>query len=528
MATYSDLLDKIKHFSHTNIEGVYSRPFLRHVIMKQHDAPKKQQFSLIYGDFNQLNDINQMYSPKTGDILIEKTYQEIQSILSRYFPVNSFSISRIGGDEFMILIDNAEKETISTCFQEIHDRLHSVSLSSLEHLYGEDEINVHIPTFLDFSYGIVHSDEQDFESIYDMYYEAEKKQAFYKMSSSKEFSDFETELASRADSRIGKFFKNFRYSKFLEFSNEYVKDLALASVDSVQKLLHDSDYLEEICQKSTELETLISLNSYSSLSREQSEEMYNYVTNPDSQAKYLKHFNTSELNSFLNILVRDPISGFYNKSYLDSFFLPQCKKQQPTFSTAIWIDITKMKDSNLKIGHTATDENLRQFSIQLLDELSSNILTTFPNKNFSVNANPIFSLGGGDYLMLLNDAVSKDIMDKILENAISGCEPLGLVYAMENIQGRNDLENVLDYLSKTCSDKKHKFKKQNIDFSDKDSIETLELFLAPIIRYYLSSNPHYPYDIEEQKKLISVIVNTIVAQSVKSNKDFEKHNLLEL
>ena len=189
MKTYFELLNKIKYFSESKFKGVYSRPFTRHVILNSHD-PKTKNFSVIYGDFNRLNDVNQKYSEKVGDILVANTYSTVHKILHQYFPNCEYSISQIGGDEFLIIVDSGDETKLKDCFEHIHN------------IIGTEKST---PKFVDFAYGIVTSDEEKFDTIYEMINKAEHKQAINKIFPNNNEYTFEEALRIRADNSINNF-----------------------------------------------------------------------------------------------------------------------------------------------------------------------------------------------------------------------------------------------------------------------------------------------------------------------------------
>ncbi len=526
MKTYLELLNKLKYFSKSKFNGVYSRPFAKHVIINSYN-PKFKDFSIIYGDFNKLNEINQKYSEKVGDIFIGNTYTTIHENLHQSFPNCEYSISQIGGDEFLIIIDSCDEAKLKDCFEHIHNIL-------------IDEKNT--PKFVDFAYGIVTSDEEKFDTIYDMINKAEQKQAINKIFPNSNKYTFEETLKIRTDNSINNFFKNFRVGNYITFdikqnSNTNSRDIrhfVSALLNNTIKLLSDSNKIDKLTNKLTRITPIPNIYSRAPFSEKQCLELYKFVNNSETDIQYLKGFNTNDLYSFLNVLIREPVSGCYNKSYFYNYFMSAFEKSNDTFSTAIFIDTTYMKDSNLKIGHSKTDEKMKLISSQLQNEIESIHNRPFSENNFNINSdsNYIFDMGGGNYLIFSRDNLYKHNIDKIIESITPTCKPLGLVYSMENIENRKDLQNILNSLYANCSAKKYFSKSTSLNFSEESIIETFNLFLSPTLKYYLENHPRNSLDINELRSFMDIISASVITQSseyvnkaTENNKDINEYSI---
>lgn len=525
MKTYLELLNKIKYFSESKFKGVYSRPFTRHVILNSHD-PKTKNFSVIYGDFNRLNDVNQKYSEKVGDILVANTYSTVHKILHQYFPNCEYSISQIGGDEFLIIVDSCDETKLKDCFEHIHN------------IIGTEKST---PKFVDFAYGIVTSDEEKFDTIYEMINKAEHKQAINKIFPNNNEYTFEEALRIRADNSINNFFKNFRLTNYITFdvkqnshpNSRDIRPFITALLDNTIKLLSDSNKINELTNKLTEITFIPNMYSHTPLSEKQCLELYKYVNNSETDIQYLEGFNINDLYSFLNVLIREPVSGCYNKSYFNYYFINAFENSNDTFSTAILVDTTYMKDSNLKIGHGETDNKMKLISSQLQNEVEAINSRPFSENSFNISpdSNYIFDLGGGDYLIFSRDNIDKQDVDKIIEFITPNCQPLGLIYSMENIQNRKDIQNILNSLYANCSEKKHSSKSTNLNFSEKNIIETFNIFLSPTLKYYLENHPENPLNISELRNLMDILSTSVITQSseyinnTKNNKNIDEYSI---
>ena len=523
MGTYSDLLKEIKYYSESKFKGIYSKAFTNHVILPSHH-PKKKQFSIVYGDFNRLNDINSIYSKQSGDDILSHSYSKIQEILEQYFPKKDYSISMIGGDEFLVTIESIDEQRIHDCLKKIQAVLHSGSLEVMEHQYDDKVLKDHLPEFIDFSYGIVLSNEKDFDSIYEMLHVAENRQSYSKIFSEDSENDFYASLEKYANRSLSNFFKNFRLNNYFHFdiasniknNKKDIRDLLLLAVNSSMELLQDSDKISNLNSKLKLLDINPSIKPSSLLLDEQCEEIYSYMQNgsPDD-ITYLKHFNINELSSFLNVLIREPVSGCYNRMYFDKYFSNFFNRADTSFTTALLVDTTNMKDSNLKLGHIVTDEKMKLFSNQLQNNFESLMDMPFSrdNFNFSPDDNIIFDFGGGDYLIFFKDFMDKDMIHEILEKSIQNCEPLSFVSTSENIKGITNLNYIVNNLYANCGKKKHSLKKDYLNFAHTNIAETFHLFLAPTLEYYLQNHPSNPFDMTELKKFSHLISVSTIEQA---------------
>lgn len=524
MKTYLELLNQIKYFSKSKFKGVYSRPFARHVIINSKN-PKTENFSVIYSDFNKLNDINQKYSEKIADIFIANTYTTIHEVLNQFFPNCDFSISQFGGDEFLIIIDSCDKSKIESCLEHIHNIL---------------DKEKHIPKFVDFAYGIVTSEEEKFDTISEMINKAEHKQSFNKIFPDNNEYTFKEALKIRTDNSINNFFKNFRLNTYIDFdikknSNSNSRDIRqfiTTLLDNTIKLLLDSNKINELSNKLTEITPIANMHSNSPFSEEQCIEIYKYVNTSNPKPEHLENIDMNNLYSFLNILIREPVSGCYNKLYFYNYFINAYKQTNNAFSTAILVDTNNMKDSNLKLGHSKTDDKLRIISNQLQSNIRSIHDRSFSEDIFSINCNSnyMFDLGGGNFLILSRDNIDKQDMDKIVELINPNCSPLSLIYSIENIENRKDLPNIFNNLYINCSTKKQFSKSISLDVSNESIIETFNIFLSPTLKYYLENNPENPFDISELKNFMEILSTSIMTQTseyINTNLENNKNNNAE-
>lgn len=95
----------ILHISyHDVLTGLKNRRYYSDLI-KRYEQEKEICFALILADINGLKVVNDAFGHETGDELLIDVAQSIRKIFSHYG-----EIARIGGDEFVIILENTKKE----------------------------------------------------------------------------------------------------------------------------------------------------------------------------------------------------------------------------------------------------------------------------------------------------------------------------------------------------------------------------------------------------------------------------------
>jgi Amt family ammonium transporter len=103
------------------LTGLYSRKFIYDLIEQRLAASKENQegtFALIYIDLDQFKQVNDTYGHETGDHLLIAVAKRLQQ------PFNSKTfVSRIGGDEFLILVDDISSHEMEKLMDELKNIL---------------------------------------------------------------------------------------------------------------------------------------------------------------------------------------------------------------------------------------------------------------------------------------------------------------------------------------------------------------------------------------------------------------------
>ena len=117
--------------THDPLTGLYNRSFLNHLenIKNQHGvSPSTEQTEqnhymiAILVDVNKFKEVNDQYGHRTGDDILVETAHLLQSLCGK----NDFAF-RIGGDEFLVLIRNLEKDAVVSKMEALEKELIAAS-----------------------------------------------------------------------------------------------------------------------------------------------------------------------------------------------------------------------------------------------------------------------------------------------------------------------------------------------------------------------------------------------------------------
>lgn len=104
-----DLHKQVKHLAHyDNLTGLLNRNLLMNRLeqaLKRCDR-YKQRCALVYLDLNQFKPVNETYGHTVGDELLQAVAERIRNHCR-----NTDSPARIGSDEFLVLLENVDKNT---------------------------------------------------------------------------------------------------------------------------------------------------------------------------------------------------------------------------------------------------------------------------------------------------------------------------------------------------------------------------------------------------------------------------------
>jgi diguanylate cyclase (GGDEF)-like protein len=121
ISSFKDQLDKEgSNASHDALTHLLNRPSIEQLIEKEIDRVRryKTYFSLVYLDLDKFKEINDQFGHQCGDIVIQK-YAEI---LQKNLRITD-SVARIGGDEFILLLPETNKNSAELLLKKIEDHI---------------------------------------------------------------------------------------------------------------------------------------------------------------------------------------------------------------------------------------------------------------------------------------------------------------------------------------------------------------------------------------------------------------------
>lgn len=128
--------EKIKYISfHDELTGLYNRRYFEEEL-KRIDNPRNYPINIVFGDVNDLKNINDTLGHFQGDEVIKN----IADILSKHSRSND-TVTRWGGDEFAIIMPSTSLEDSKNLINRIQS-----SVSKMEHCFGKITLAVGIST----------------------------------------------------------------------------------------------------------------------------------------------------------------------------------------------------------------------------------------------------------------------------------------------------------------------------------------------------------------------------------------------
>lgn len=111
---------------HDSLTDVYNRRFYNENIIK-YDSMENYPICLILADINSLKTVNDAFGHKAGDDMLIEAAQILKSIAS-----DKGFVSRIGGDEFVILLKNTSNQMAENIIKEINHSLDKKTIGGVK------------------------------------------------------------------------------------------------------------------------------------------------------------------------------------------------------------------------------------------------------------------------------------------------------------------------------------------------------------------------------------------------------------
>ena len=103
----------------------------------KHAHREKQNISVLFLDLDKFKDINDTYGHEVGDILLQEVSKKLQLCVRE-----EDTISRLGGDEFTIIINNTDKDSILKIATKIISKMQEKTIINNVHIYTTFSIGI--------------------------------------------------------------------------------------------------------------------------------------------------------------------------------------------------------------------------------------------------------------------------------------------------------------------------------------------------------------------------------------------------
>lgn len=449
-------------------EKIYTKAYFETVISKLYaEAGKDKDFVLVLGDLDKISKINTEHGYKAGDIAIKNTL----NVLIKNMPQN-MSLSRIGGDEFVGIIDNASLE-------EINNKLITVKQA----LAKKDQVLKAQVTFSAL-------DSKDYDSLSDMLIEADKQVLQQKNIRKKKEHLTKEEIKENIKENVLNFYDCLRMGEnnLIDYKKMYIYKKHIK--ETYKELLSSSkSQVEEIVnQKNIEKNR----NDDGALTYEEAELMQKHLNSKDMVKNIYLEDKESAKEIFKKLFYKllyntntNQLSKLYYETVLERKLNSQMKLNN---YNVIYIHSTGLKIANTLIGHEEADLKLETLGNDIEDVFNKaqNNNFTFFNKRplyFDDKSAYLLDMNAGNFLMAIPE---KRMSDEELESVMNNlCEKyennvLQLAYSIQNTKNYNNINQVLGEAKLQCELKKtDKF--NNVDVSIMNQL--IEKYLRDSVEY---------------------------------------------
>lgn len=544
LARLNTAINRLKVFSCPEFKDVYSNQYFQNII-KNFVQNYSNTYSVIFGDFNKLGIINEVYGENFGDQALKLSMKIIQESLP-----NNAMVIRAGGDEIYIVIPSCNKDQADNYCKKINSNLSKnatlVGGLSIELASTDSTISNNIDELINIA-------DSEVTNI-----KASRKKGnspanmladdFLPLSKPNSISEEESkkwdELNKQINICIYNFLQNFRPSKTLTFEKDQILDASSFITSSFAHLLSEKVGIN--LNKNIKFEKKLDFTN----SEEEKNKTKNCFSNHmDSSTAQLIHSLVSEntsinpndlsdeeiinltdsMNKLIESLIRDR-TGLLSKQYFKLYLSKQLSNPNQPLSSS-YISTSGIKLSNLAFDHSVTDDRLDKTNDILIESIIKENLD-YNNIAFKDSDNDIhiLSQGAGNYLFLYPTTISTQVQSKV-KNIV------------DNINSSSSLDNPnspfkVAYYS---SDEKHTFSSDsNLSLTDyvkiikekadlkKDELKK-ELFksndayiafcksIDSSIQYYLDNIPDASNDINNLILFIKNVHTALLNQEVLHN-----------
>lgn len=505
---------------------IYPKEYYTNVISHYFES-QQSPFAYIYGDFNKLRAINDLYGKEAGDEALKNGLKIIKNCLP-----NNALISRVGGDEIAIIIPNSSKEEaleykkkIENTFKEYNKFSTGLSITlavedstshnihELEHL-TENQVsrkkNSRNPK--SFASNLPSNDSLDLQIPDNISNEEAKKwktlNSYINMSIENHLTDI------RPSKKFTYNIEDFKNEIFylIDCLKDYI-ETSIKSGKSSKSSLEDSDLNQSSIPASNKIISLV----------------HSLLTNGKLPYENLSQDDLNDMqifmDSLLNVIITNQSSNSFNKVYLKNYLANKICESQNDYQ-AVFISTSGIKLSNTAFGHHFTDIKLDKTFSLVQETLNDNYSFNEEAFTFSPSDSHFIDYGGGNYLLLLpkDNAMSQNELDSIIssinsnydsQSPESSFQVSGMINDNINTQNTQSFLKSLRAFKELSDDTKDSLKKEA--FTSITQKKAFENSISKTIEYYLRNIPNAKSDISKKKLLVSNFFTSLVNQEASYN-----------
>ena len=382
--TKEGLYGEIKKYIYDDLFAdlnVFSKQYFHCIVSPSYsENSNSDPYSVISIDFNNMQQINKN-GMKKGDKILHDSIEIMQSVL----PENSSTL-RLGGDEFLFILNNTSKEAALECEAKMHEQLERFSkkikgTTVTSYCLSSEEGN-NIDSLIDIADVAITSIKQN-----------------AKISNSLDKWDI---LEEKAKENFSTFFKTLRFHNYpMEVSQ--LQKVLLDVITTYDNFSKQEDPSKQTTQNNIEDNE----NNNTIYSKDDLKELNALLTDNNLDSNNLENFDESTLANILNSLVRDSITQQFSEPYLKKFLL---QENSDKFK-ALKISPAFVKFSNtINSSHSTTNVQMENYHKDFYDFLNNRI--NFNQDTFT-NAplNYMVALSGGDMLLALDPKTDIKVED---------------------------------------------------------------------------------------------------------------------
>lgn len=529
-------INKVKIFKNPEFENVYSKQYWENIIYPIFNDTNKK-FTFIFGDFNKLGIINELYGHELGTKAMEYSLNLIRDSL----PSDSI-IVRLGGDEFCFIVPNLLKNECEKYIEAIHNslELNSTLVSGLSiELASADSTEGTLSDLVsrtDLEVSKIKSSKKENDSPAKII-SSEFIPLDIPTDATKEEAEKWVNINNHINVIIYNFLQDLRPSKNFEFTDEQIKNASYFIIDSISSLLNKKTQTNKDSEYSIPDNGDFNFNS--TIDSKTAKLIHFLVTdkksiNLDLLSDFALKDLANKMNSLTENLIRDTNSGLFIYPYFKLFLVSNLVGTNEHMYSS-YVSTNGIKLSNSAYGHDFTDSRLDKTNKEFLDLVYKKF--EFNNKSFEYSPNSLYVIqkSAGDFLFIYSsdrkfEVESKlgNIISTINEKAnikdpyssfmMSYAPMLGnnnsLPVEVLNTDSANNIIYSIKALNDMADFNKDPLKKSL--FKSKDSVVAFEKLVTPLLDTYLQL-PNTGSDIKRDSLLIRNFYRSLLNYEVNHN-----------